>query len=398
MNAHQRHLRSHRGRFTFAVLLVLAMVACSTDTPTSPTAPASLDGQNPNENASFSGSITMFGGGTALADGGTDVPLVIEVRDRQGNPAQNFTPVSVSTNLGTVRAPGDDPDLAGSSVQVTTFGGQAQVLVRSTSAGVAQISAWIADVLSQAFVQFEAGPSTDVIALAFRVAGSDTSTVQGVSPFLATVVATVTDEDGAALSGRQVRFRIVSDSAGSSLTASPKGLTDTSGEAANVLKASSIGTVSLEADLLDGDGNVVGKSNQIVATITNASDEYQVTLTFADGGTFTAAEPGATTGLECEVVDRATGETLSAVKVRFRIVSDSAQTDPAKLAHTGTSLTDGSGVASNAVTAYQTDTRVVIVVDVLDAGGALLAGSNQVVLAVEEQTDEEGGGDGGGAD
>lgn len=395
MNAHARRQHRFRGHLGLGLLLVLAPIACKANAPTSPNMPASLDGQNTNEAPTFNGSITVFGGGTAPADGVTDVAMVVEVRDRQGNPAQNFTPVGFSTSLGTVRAPGTDPTTAGSAVQVTTFGGQAQVLLRSEISGTARVTAWIADVASTALVEFEAGPSTDIIALSFREGGTDTTTVTGVSPFLVPVVAAVTDEDAAPLSGKTVRFRIVANSAQAMLTGSNKSLTDAAGEATNVLRANTIGTVSLEADLLDDDGNVVGQSNQIVATITNASDQYQVSLTFADGSTFATAAPGATTGLLCEVVDHETEETLSGVKVRFRIVSDTAQADVAKLAATGTSLTDGDGVASNAVTAYELDTRVVLVVDVLDASGRLLSASNQVVLSVAEDT---GGGGGGGGD
>lgn len=389
MSVHPSSRHRSWSRLVVALLLVFVAVGCNATTPTSPNMPASLDGQNPNEDASFSGSITLFGGGSGTADGVSDVPIVIEVRDRQGNPAQNFTPVTVSTTLGTVRAPGDDPDTAGSSVQVASFGGQAQVLVRSTSSGIAQVTAWIADVASTAFIQFEAGPSTDVINLAFRVGGSDSTTVEGNSPFLAAVIATVTDEDGALLSGRQVRFRIVSNSADASLTGPVRSLTDSNGEAANVLRTEGIGTVSLEADLFDANGDIVAESNQIIATITNAADDYEVTLTFADESTTTAIAPGGTIGMMVEVRDRQTSETLAGRRVRFRIVSDTAETDPAELANTSSTLTDGDGVASNAITGYELDTRVVIVVDVLDSSGFFLAGSNQIVLAIEEEAEED---------
>lgn len=371
--------------------LVAFGAACSIDTPTSPTPPTALTGQTDNEEASFDGTLTIFGGGTALADGETDVQIVVEVVDENGNPAQNFTPVNFSTNLGTVRESGTDPALAGSTVRVNTFGGRASVLLRSSNAGIATVTAWIADTATTARVRFEAGPSTDVITLALRSGGVDVSTLQATAPLITTVVAKVEDEDGAPLAGRTVRFRIRTDTAGARLTGASRTLTDSIGEASSVLEVTGVGTVSLVAELLDASNNVVGESNHAIVTTTAEASAFEMTLVWDAGGTTTSAAVPDTVGMNVTVVDAATGAALSGRRIRFLITSDTATADPAQLAHTGTSNTNGSGVATNAVTVREADSVVVIEAHLVDANGFFVAASNHIVLEAEAPEEDEDG-------
>lgn len=381
-----RRFRSRKSGLGVALavaLLVVGAGACKAADPTSPNSPTQLTGQNPNESATFSGTLTLFGGGSAPANGLTDVGVVVEVKDAQGNPAQNLTQVTFSTSLGTIRASGTDPLTAGSAVTVTTWGGNAGALLRSETAGTAVVSVSLADKVASATVEFEPTASTDVITLAFRSGGADASTLEGTTPFLTTIVASVADETNDPVAGEVVRFRIVANSAGAELTASRKTNTDAAGEAFNVLRASQVGTVAVVAELLDSSDNVIKESNQIVATITAESHDFQVTLVWSDDSTTTSATVPETVGMTATVVDASSGETLAGRRVRFRIVRDSATTDPAELAETQTTLTDGSGVASNAVTVREGDTVVTIQADLIASDGTHLATSNQIVLEAE---------------
>lgn len=372
---------------TAAVLLAVT-AACNVDSPTSPNQPVELTGQNGNETATFSGSVTIFGGGSALAGSGTDIAVAVEVKDLQGNPATNFTPVNFSTSLGTIRAADADPATAGNTTQIASFAGRATVLLRSDTPGSATVTAWIANVVASTFVTFDPEDpvgNTDIVTLAFRRAGADSATIEGTAPLLSTVVARVLDETGAALTGRTVRFRIVADTAGAALTGPAESMTDGSGEAVNVVRIDAEGTVALIADLLDSSGEVVAQSNQIIATTTIRSNELLVTLTFADGATLATIEvvPD-TVGLLVEVLDAETGEPLSGRRVRFRIDLDTAVVDPAELANSQSTFTNGEGIATNAVTGKEATTTVVLIVEVVDNDtGETIAISNQVVLEIE---------------
>lgn len=365
-----------------AAVLVFTLAACKAATPTSPNTPTQLTGQNPNETPTFNGTLTLFGGGVAPANGATDVAIVVEVKDGSGNPAANLTPVTFSTTLGTIRASGTDPALAGSAVQVTTWSGQAGALLRSDAAGSAVVTVSIGDKAVSGVVIFEPTASTDVITLAFREGGTDQSTIEGTTPFLTTLVAVVRDEAGLPIAGQAVRFRIVADTAGGTLTAAATTNTDASGEAFNVLRATQVGTVSLVAEILDGEGNVVKESNQIVATVTAESDDFQITLVWADESTVSSATAPDTVGMLATVVDAATGQALSGRWVRFRIVKDTAK-DKAKLAEKNLTLTDGAGLATNAVSVTEADSVVTIQADLIASNGTHLATSNLIVLEVE---------------
>lgn len=388
----RRFLRRHpfTSLAVAVAVLALGLTACKPAAPTSPNSPTVLTGQNENEQPTFNGTLKIFGGGgRAPADGLTDVAIVVEVFNEDGAPVQNLTPVTFSTSLGTIRASGTDPATAGTAVTVNTWAGQAGALLRSEFSGEAVVSISVADHVRTTRVQFQASASTDVITLGFQSGSGSTSTLEGTTPFLAPIVATVTDETGGGIAGASVRFKILRNSAAGELTAARKTTTDGDGQAFNVLSATQIGTVSLVAELLDANGRRVRESNQIVATVTAESDDFEITLVWADESTTTTAAVPDTVGMQATVVDAATDETLAGRRVRFRIVSDTAETDPAALAETNSTLTNGSGVASNAVTVREVDTVVTIVADLIASDGSFLGSSNQIVIRGEEEEEDE---------
>lgn len=389
-----RNFAAGRRPLSFAtaglLLLVLAAGACSTSDPSSPNTPTELTGQTPNEGATFSGTISIGGSTTVPADDTTDGFLTAQVLDSQGRPVANGTLVNFSTSLGTVRPVGSDPATAGASTQVAAWGGEASVALRSATPGTAVITVWVANVVRTLTVTFSELPQQLSVSLAFRVGGTDFETVEDTAPTDLSVVATVTDEAGNAVAGRYVRIRIKSDTSATngagpaSLIGPRRTRTNGAGEAFNVLHIEGEGRVVLIALLLDSAGDeIVGQSNQIVATTTAVSQPIVVSLEFTDGGTFATVTAGETAGLIATVTDAQTGLVLSGRRVRFRIVQDTATTTPATLANTDTTFTNGDGQAANAVTGNEAGSTVSIVAELLDANGGVAATSNQVVLAVQ---------------
>ena len=375
-----------------AGLMALGLIAgaCDTTSPSSPNSAIELTGQNPNEGATFSGTISIGGSTTVPADDATDGLLTATVLDAQGRPVANGTPVSFSTTLGTVRPMGADPATAGTITQVAAWGGEATVLLRSAAAGTATVTVWVANVSRTLSVTFTDLPQQLSVSLAFRVGGTDFETLEDTAPTDLSVVAAVTDDAGNAVAGRYVRMRIKSDTtatggaSSADLIGPNRSRTNSDGEAFNVLHVEGQGRVVLIAQLLDGSGDkIVSQSNQIVLTTTTVAQPIVVALEFTDGGTFLAAAAGTTAGLLATVSDAQTGAALSGRRVRFRIVQDTASTTPAVLANTDATFTNGAGEASNAVTGNEANTTVSIVAELLDASGAVDATSNQVVLAVQ---------------
>lgn len=374
------------------VAVLFAAQACDTDSGSSPTTPANLTGQNPNTAATFSGTISIAGGGTAPADFATDVVVAVDIRAADGNPVANGTPVWFTTTLGTVRTAGMAPATAGSSVQAIAFGGIATVALRSAVAGTATLIVTVGDKSQTLNIRFTDVQVPAFVSLAIRAGAGDLETLQSTAPLSATLVATVRDIAGLPIAAREVRFRKTSDStAGTGLGAAAfvgprRSRTNASGEAVSVVDIKGVGSVSLLADLFDSVRNdIVGESNQVVVTTTAVTGSFAVTLQFGgdEGGTFLSmTEPGSA-GLTATVRDQTTGDLLVGRKVRFVISSDTATVLSATLASTGSSLTNDVGEASNAVTTNEAATTVTLVAQLLSSAGAVEAESNQITVVVE---------------
>lgn len=388
--------RTRMGMAFAAVTLIglLFVQACDTTTPSSPSSAGELTGQNTNVAATFSGTITVVGAASAPADNASDAVLTAEVLDRNGNPVANLTPVNFSTTLGTVRAPGDDPVTATSAVQVITFGGLAQVLLRSSVAGDAIVSVSVADVVRSVQIEFTAVETQTFISLAIRVGGGDSETISTTAPAEVSVVAMVREAAGG-VPGRTVRFKIVGDSTSQSglgnakFLGSRKTVTNDSGEAFNVVQIKGEGTVTVVVELFDSATNsVIGESNQVIITATTLVETLAIALQFADGSTFTALTAPGSTGIVATVTDARTGDLLAGRRVRFRITTDTATTSPAQLANNASTFTNTVGEASNGISVSEEGTTVTIAAQLLAADGSVEATSNQVVVSVtaDEQT------------
>ncbi len=370
-----------------ALALTLAIAACDAGSPSSPNSPTQLTGQNPNETASFSGTISIIGTSTVAADGQTDAIVTAVARDLQGNPVTNGTPFSFSTSLGTVRAAGTSSSGATGAVQLVSFGGEATVAVQSEFAGDATVVVWIADVSANTSVRFLATPALETISLALLNGSSAVQTLDSTAPADIPIRATVTDETGVGLPSRTVRFEIVKDTTArmargtANLLGSKKTETNSAGEAHNVLSVRGTGSVVLEAELLQGN-TVVGTSNQVVANITTRGSQVVIALAFDTGGIAQDVTiAGTTLGMIAEVTDKQTGEELGGRRVRFEIVEDTAATDPAELTTNGSIFTNGAGEAVNGLTLNELGSRVAVVAEVLDASGAVEAISNQIIAS-----------------
>lgn len=367
-------------------LAALLGAGCSLTSPTSPNDPAQLTGQNPNEEPSFNGTITLTASSTTSpADGSTDVLITATARDPEGRPVQNLTPINFSTDLGLLRPAGTSPALGSSSVTVGAFNGRATVALRSTVAGVATVGAAIANVASFVDIVLERVPIQGNIDLVF-LGGSEfaSGTASPSSPFRIGLVATAKDLDGNLLAGVIVRFEIVVDTTTGSgngparLEGQEASFTNTAGEAFDQLVIVGAGRVVLEANLFDpNDGSHVATSNQIIAVTDSAGVDFTVTLTFDDGTTVSEATAPFTDGIEALVQD-STGAAVPGRTVRFTIIRDT--TSGATLGANGTSVTvttDGSGVATTSVRVPDPG-EVVIIAELLDDAGNVIATSNEI--------------------
>ena len=289
----QRWLQGCRAAALVALAAILVVAGCNLNKDAdSPTAPAQLTGQNPNEDAVFNGTIILSAtNAESFADGITDFILNIFVRDDQNNPVQNGTLINVSTSLGTVRPPGADPATAGSFAQLAVFSGQLSIAVQSLFAGTATVNAWIANVGVSARVLFKPTPLVAVASLVFRLGSEDVFNVLGPTPFAVGMVSTIVNSEGTALPGLDVNFRIIEDSTvgsgiGGAFFGGPDiSKTDSSGEAFNTLNIEGVGHVTVVAEVIDPNyGDVAAASNQIIATTTVINEGTGLTLEFESSG------------------------------------------------------------------------------------------------------------------
>ncbi len=384
------------------VMVLMAVVAlslsCKTNDPSAPTAPVDLTGNTPNITGTFSGLISVSGGGTGSADGLTDLIINVRVRDASGNPVANGTPVNVSIDIGTIRLFGADPATAASSVRAGTFEGNASFAVRSTVSGSGTVTAWIADVATVLRVTFDRVPLEALVDLVFRSGGADTTSVRGVAPIDFTLVGKVKTPEGLAIAGVEVEFHIIEDLTiasghGAAFFCSPsRSLTDSSGEAFATILLQGEGTVTLTADVLEPvDGRVIFTSNQVTAIATATQENTAVTLTFDDGSTSTTSAPNDGVGMSATVTDRDSGTVLSGRLVRWAIVEDS--TDVGSLHATFSDSTPGRtntlGTAFNTVFGHEPDAIIVIEAHLLDdVTFAVQAVSNQITLRITGGTPE----------
>lgn len=373
--------RRLRKSLAIVLLLLAAVPACKgLSDPTSPNSPANLDGQNPNEFPTFSGTITLGGAAYGgVADGLTDTFITAVVRDLSGDPVANGTPIGFSTTMGTVRAVGADPATAGQAASTFVFNGTVAIAVRSANPGDALVTAAIANVASSALVSFARPQGNVFVSLVLSPSTGDTTTLEDNAPLDVPVTAEVIDEEGQPVPGQAVQFRITEDTSYTARLSGRNSSTDSSGQAFSVLTVTGVGRVIVEVEAVDEDGNSVATSNQVIVTTRAITETYAIDLTFSDGTTVLASAAG-TYGLEAEVTDVRTGTALAGRRVEFEIVSDTAVVDKAKLALDGRTSTDSSGLAINAVTATEGDTIVVIVAKLIEGGVTIL--SNTIVLNV----------------
>ncbi len=385
--------RSGRGSAAASVVfLLLVLVSCSgLSDPAGPN--NSLTGTTPNTSGTFSGVISLAGqGGSVPADGTTDVLVRASAVDTSGNPIANGIAVNFATNLGSVRASGADPTTAGASTPVTTFEGVAVVAVRSSSAGTAEVTAWIADVASRVTIDFERVALEGSVDITFRIAGGDLPNVVTTAPTNALIVGTARDTTGTVIGGMEIRFRIGRDTTASSgqgtayLGAPPKSLTNSSGEAYNTLFVNGVGEVVVSARLLDPlTGDLIAESGPITMITTEIQAQTSVSLTLDDGSTTGTGTVDLPTGMTARVFSERNGAVLVGVPVRFRIVSDTTDTslfDRAELANSSSSATDSLGLAFNAIITHDSGAVVVIEAEALDpATGEVIGRSNQIVYS-----------------
>jgi len=395
-----RHLMSSRRKTSVprrsaalgVVLLLVLLVGCPGFNDPAETNRA-LNGNNPNAGATFSGVISLSGqASTVPADGATDVLVGATVVDSAGNPIANGISVNFATDLGTVRAYGANPLTAGSSTPVVAFEGKAVVAVRSAASGTAVVTAWIADVASTVTIDFEQVPLNGTVDLFFRAAAGDVPSIVTTAPTNALLVGIAKDNDGVALAGVHVRFKINRDTTAESgkgeayFGGPPLVLTNSAGEAYNTIFVNGVGEVVLFARLFDAvTGELISESGPITLITTEIQATTSASLIFDDGSTTTAGTVSTPMGLTATVFSERTGAVLVGIPVRFKIISDTTDTllfDPAELANSSASATDSAGQAFNAIIAYDSGVVVVIEVEALDpATGDVIARSNQVVFS-----------------
>jgi hypothetical protein len=372
--------------------MLVALIGCpGLDDPAAPT--TGLTGNNPNATATFRGVISLSGaGGSVPADGATDVLVGARIVDEFGNPIANGIVVNFATDLGSVRASGADPTTAGSSTPIVTFEGRAVAALRSSSAGTAAVTAWIADVASSVQVVFERVAIEGTVDLVFRTT-TTTPQVVTTAPTNALIVGTAKGPTGDLLPGVTVRFKIGRDTTATSgvgeayFGGPPKVLTNSSGEAYNTLFVNGVGEVVVYAELQDPvTEEIIAESGPITMITTEIQATTSVSLTLDSGATTGTGTVGIPSGLTAAVMSEQTGQVLVGVPVRFRIVSDTTDTkafDPAELANPSASATDASGEAFNAIIGHDSGAVIVIEAEALDpATGAVIAISNQIVYSI----------------
>ena len=400
-----RRAGSSASAWALLLLLGIALPACGLGSPTQPADPATTTGQTTNQVFNCSCSIQIASAsGTLAADDLTTVTISADVRDDQGNPISNLTPVTFSTNLGAF------VDSAGnlfSALTANTFNGIAQVALASfnRATGTATVTAQIGDVTATINVEFEFVAVQGTVSLLFATAGTTslTGTASAASPFETEIQATAVDLLGAVLAGVPVRFRIVKDHTLASGNGPARFLgpaetnTNSTGVANNVVRVVGAGDLVIVADLIDSSsGGVLSTSNQIILTTTTPTTGFP-SLSLADTNGATAVTPSLSAagelpvGLVATALDADGTTTLAGFAVRFTKVSDVDSTGVPSLVPAlfpdgtegpVTSSTNTAGQATTTINPTTVGQQVVVRAELLDSSGTVIATSNDVVITV----------------
>jgi hypothetical protein len=376
----------------FCLLLISTLtVGCDLNTPTSPNSPAQLTGQTTNQQFTFSGTIGVLAvSGTVIADDNSTVTITAIVRDQSGNPIQNLTTVTFSTDLGGFVTGVDNTGgaITSSVTSAVTFNGQAQVSFVSVGrdTGTATVRANIGNTSASTQLKLEPAPIEGTIALLFTGGGVTLSGVaSSASPLDAPISLEALDLEGNPIVGANVSFRILQDTTGDNssnpyaeFVASRHTTTGAAGDAANILRSFGPGVVVVVAELYDpNSGNLVGTSNRIIMT---TSRSYLISLQFNGGGTTVNMAAPYTANFTATVTD-ADLAPQQGLTVRFSITADST-TAGASLSNS-LQVTSAAGGATSSVTvpddAAGAGSSVTIVAEVVDSTGAVLSTSNVIV-------------------
>lgn len=206
--------------------------------------------------------------GTATSAQPLDVTVGVTALDEEGNPVVGATVefhfVVDTTNTGDF-VTGDDV--------LTGPDGNATNLLRVSDSGDIAIEASLVDpntgevvaVSNRIFL------TTGVALLPTLEFGGGGASFSAVAPYTAPIVATITDTEGDPQEGLTVRFTIVDDStnAGASVTTGI-GVTNAAGQVASGIVVPDAGggtsTVTVVAEVVDTNGEVVSSTNVVVAT------------------------------------------------------------------------------------------------------------------------------------
>jgi len=317
----------------FCLLLISTlMVGCNLNSPSSPNTGSQLTGQTTNQSYSFTGTIVLSKtAGSVDADDATTVTIIATVRDASGNPVPNLATVTFSTDLGgfVIGVDGGGNNVTATTATATTFNGQATVEFQSSGRliGTAHITAGLGGVNGSTTVTLEAAPVTGTIALTFGASGTGAITSTGAAnqndPLDTTVSVLAEDFDGDPIAGARVKFRIIQDTTEPNRPAvwltSNTTSTGPDGVAANIVRVSGPGVVTMEADLIDPvTGNTTATSNAIILTATAAEE---LTLTFANGATVYTNGAAYNVGISALLRDY-NGDVVAGKRVVFTIDSD----------------------------------------------------------------------------
>lgn len=329
-----------------------------------------------------SGSVTVQGTAPLTST------LESTVVDADGDPVAGVTVRFRIIDDSTAGAVAGPAQIVGSGSVLTNTAGKASSLLKIEGVGTVIV---VSDVMSKNKVvatsnQVIAHTTTVGETIGMNLTVGTGGTVQNVTAGTSTQlrVAVKDQKSGQLLSGRKIRFTVVSDSAtaeAAELATTGITFTDGNGVATNSITARERNsTVVVVAELLNIDNRVEALSNQVVITVTQ---NIALTLTVGGGATVQDLTAPGTAGIEVSAKDGATSAALSGQRILFVIVSDTSGGAKATLANTQPTLTNGSGVATNAVTATVAGSQVVIVARLLGPGDRVDGESNQVIVNVK---------------
>ena len=387
----------------FCLLLISTMmVGCSLDNPTSPNAPADLTGQTTNQQFTFTGTIGVLSvSGTLSADDTSTITITAQVQDASGNPIQNLTTLTFSTNLGGfLQVDSAGIPFVASTASASTFNGLASVAFQSVGrgTGTATIVASLGSTTGSTTVVLEAAPVTGSISAAFGTTGAGSTSITGQAspsvPFDQDISATATDFSTIAqpIAAATMRFRIIVDTTDETTTNEQvrfiggidEAITNTAGVGATKIRVQGPGDVVIVVDLVDPNtGQTVATSNTIILVTSGGSNVPSLTLAFEDDSTVISLGGSAapvSTGV-IALAKNAAGALLGGSTVRFTIASDT--TGGATLSSGGTAITGGDGTATIIATLTTPTQAVVIFAELLDSSGNVIATSNSIIATYD---------------